>query len=75
MIGISRAIPAALRAKPVRMMRAGRSFPARLPTSIAKMNIVSDRGASESPACIASYSRRICRKIGSAIIAPPSVIC
>ena len=37
--------------------------------------MLSDSGASDSPACIALYSSVICRKIGSAIIAPPSVIC
>ena len=37
--------------------------------------MLSDSGASDSPACIALYSRVICKKSGSAIIAPPSVIC
>ena len=37
--------------------------------------MLSDSGASESPACSALYSRTICRKIGRAIIIPPSAIC
>ncbi len=37
--------------------------------------MLSESGASERPACIALYSSVICRKIGSAIIAPPKVIC
>ena len=37
--------------------------------------MLSDSGASDSPASIALYSSVICRKSGSAIIAPPSVIC
>ena len=42
---------------------------------IATKNMLSDSGASESPACSALYSRTICRKIGRAIIAPPRAIC
>ena len=37
--------------------------------------MLSDSGASARPACSALYSRTICRKIGRAIIAPPSAIC
>ena len=37
--------------------------------------MLSDSGASDRPACIALYSSTICRKIGSAIIVPPSAIC
>ena len=37
--------------------------------------MLSDSGASDSPASIALYSSTICRKIGSTIIAPPSAIC
>ena len=37
--------------------------------------MLSDSGASERPASIALYSSTICRKIGSAIIVPPSAIC
>ena len=37
--------------------------------------MLSDSGASESPASIALYSSTICRYIGSAIISPPSAIC
>ena len=37
--------------------------------------MLSDSGASERPAAIASYSSTICRKIGSVIMAAPSVIC
>ena len=37
-------------------------------------NMVSESGASDRPVCRASYSSLICRKIGSAIIAPPSVM-
>ena len=35
--------------------------------------MLSESGARVSPVCIALYSSVICRKIGSAIIAPPSV--
>ncbi len=37
--------------------------------------MLSDSGASDSPASMALYSSVICRKSGSAIIAPPRVIC
>ena len=37
--------------------------------------MLSESGASERPASIALYSSTICRKIGSAIISPPSAIC
>ena len=37
--------------------------------------MLSESGASDSPAWSALYSRTICRKIGSAIIAPPSATC
>ena len=37
--------------------------------------MLSDSGASDRPACMALYSSTICRKIGSAIIVPPSAIC
>ena len=56
-------------------MAAGRRFPARFPAARATANIVSDSGASESPASKALYSSTICRKIGSTIIVPPSAIC
>ena len=54
-----------------------RSSPARLASrrSSAIANMLSDSGASDSPACIALYSSTIWRKIGSAIIVPPSAIC
>ena len=38
-------------------------------------NMLSDSGAIDRPACIALYSKTICRKIGSAIIVPPRAIC
>ena len=37
-------------------------------------NIVNESGAIDRPVCRASYSSLTCRKIGSAIIAPPSVM-
>ena len=46
-----------------------------LPASSATPNMLSDSGASDRPACIASYSSTICRKIGSAMIRPPRAIC
>ncbi len=42
---------------------------------MATANMLSDKGASESPASIALYSSVICKKIGSTIMAPPRVIC
>jgi hypothetical protein len=57
------------------MMAAGRRLPARRPASRAAANIVKESGASERPACMASYSRVIWRKRGNAIMAPPRVIC
>ena len=74
-IGISNAMPAVLSANPVRISAAGRRFLALRPASMAMANMVSESGASDRPASSASYSSLICRKIGSAIIAPPSVIC
>ena len=68
-------MPSVLSAKPTRTMLLGRRFPAFRPASSATANMLSDSGARESPACIALYSSVICRKIGSAIIAPPRVIC
>ncbi len=50
-------------------------FPAFLPASNATTNMLSDSGASVRPAPIALYSSTICRKIGRAIISPPSAIC
>ena len=52
-------------------MSAARRFPALFPASNATANMLSDRGASDSPASIALYSSVICKKSGSAIIAPP----
>ena len=46
----------------------GRRWPARFPARRATANMLSDSGASDRPASIASYSRTICRKIGRAII-------
>ena len=43
------------------MSAAGRRFPARLPASSATPNMLSDSGASDSPASIALYSNTICR--------------
>ena len=53
----------------------GRRCPALFPASIATTNIVTESGAMDRPACSALYPSVICRKIGSAIIAPPSAIC
>ena len=36
--------------------------------------MVSESGASDRPVSMALYSNLICRKIGSAIIAPPRVM-
>ena len=60
---------------PSRMMVAGLRSPLRFPARIATANMLSDSGASDSPACSALYSRTIWKKIGSAIIAPPSATC
>ena len=57
------------------MMLLGRRSPARLAASIVIPNMLSDSGARERPVCMALYSSTICRKIGRAIIAPPSAIC
>ena len=57
------------------MMLLGRLPPARLPASNATANMLSDSGAIESPEPIAVYSSTIWRKIGRAIINPPSEIC
>ena len=67
--------PIASRTNPTWMTMAGRRLPERLPASSATANMLSDSGASDSPARIASYSSTICRKIGSAIIVPPRAIC
>ena len=74
-IGISTSIPIVSNANPTRMMLLGRRLPAFLPASMAMANMLSDSGASDRPACMALYSSTIWRKIGSAIIAPPSAIC
>ena len=74
-IAISPAMPTGRSAKPSRMMLLGRRAPAFLPASSATPNIVSESGAIDRPVCIALYSSTICRKIGIAIIAPPSAIC
>ena len=73
--GSATSTPTAASAKPARMMLLGRRSPARFPASSATANMLSDSGASDRPACIALYSSTICRKIGSAIIEPPSAIC
>ena len=57
------------------MIAAGRRSPAFLPATMAAANMVSDRGASDRPASRALYSSVIWRNSGSAIMAPPSVIC
>ena len=57
------------------MIVAGRRLPAFRPAIIAAANIVKDSGASDSPACMALYSRVIWRNSGRAIMAPPRVIC
>ena len=75
MTGMIVPIPTEVSAKPTRTMLAGRRFPDFLPASSATPNMLSDRGASDSPAFIASYSSVICKNSGSAIIAPPRVIC
>ncbi len=69
---ISANVASAARAKPAWMILLGRRRPARLPTINATKNIESDIGVSVTPAWNALYSRTICRKIGSAIIVPPS---
>ena len=74
-IGMRIAVPTASSTKPIRMMLAGRRPPARRPASNATANMLRDSGARDRPACSALYSRTICRKIGKAIIAPPSEIC
>ena len=51
----------------------GRRLPAFRPARIATPNMLSESGARVNPVSIALYSSVICRKIGSAIIAPPSV--
>ena len=70
-----RAMPSVARANPVRTMVLGRRLPAFRPASKATPNMLRERGASDSPASSALYSNVICRKIGSAIMAPPNVIC
>ena len=74
-MGSNAATPMVRRRNPARMMPAGRLFPARFPASSATANMLSDSGAIESPDPIALYSRTIWRKIGKAIIRPPSEIC
>ena len=69
------AIPTVVSAKPARTTLLERRFPDFLPAIMATANMLRDSGARESPACIALYSRVICKKIGSTIIAPPRVIC
>ena len=51
----------------------GRRPPALRPASSATANMLSESGARVNPVFIALYSSVIWRKIGSAIIAPPSV--
>ena len=68
------AMPSVLSANPARMIVAGRRPPDLRPARIATANMVSESGAIDRPVCRASYSSLICRKIGSAIIAPPSVM-
>ena len=74
-IGTRITMPASTSAKPARMILARAPVPARFPATSAVANIVSDSGARDRPACIALYSSTICKKIGSAIIVPPSAIC
>ena len=74
-IGIRIATPMVSRAKPMWMSLLGRRFPALFPGEQRDANMVSESGASESPASSALYSSTICRKSGSAIISPPSAIC
>ena len=73
--GMMIAIPRLARRKPARMIAAGRRSPALFPATSAAANMVSDSGASERPASRASYSRVIWKNSGSAIMAPPRVIC
>ena len=54
-------------------MLLGRRPPALRPASSATANMLSESGARVKPVFIALYSSVIWRKIGSAIIAPPSV--
>ena len=68
-------LPVDLGERPTPIKLAGRRFDALRAATSAVANIVRERGASERPACSALYSSAICRKIGSAIMAPPSVIC
>ena len=68
------AIPTVLSANPSRTMLLGRRPPAFRPASSATPNMLSESGARVKPVCIALYSSVIWRKIGSAIIAPPSVM-
>ena len=72
-IGMISAMPTVLSANPSRTMLLGRHLPAPRPASIATPNMLSESGARVNPVFMALYSRVICRKIGSAIIAPPSV--
>jgi hypothetical protein len=64
-------MPSDRSAKPARMMLLALRAPARRAARSATANMLSDSGASDSPAWSALYSRTIWRKIGSAIIAPP----
>ena len=73
--GMTSSSPTVVSANPAQTMVLARRLPAIRPASIATANMLSDSGARESPACIALYSRVICRKSGSTIIAPPRVIC
>ena len=67
------ASPTVHSANPIRMMLLGRWPPALRPARNATANMLSESGASVRPVFIALYSSVIWRKIGSAIIAPPSV--
>ena len=73
-IGMISARPRVLSANPVRMILAGRRLPDFRPARIATANMVNESGAIDKPVSSASYSSLICRKIGSAIIAPPRVM-
>ncbi len=73
--GMMSAIPRLDRKKPARMIAAGRRSPAFLPATSAAANMVSDSGASDSPACRALYSSVIWKNSGRAIMAPPRVTC
>ena len=73
--GMMIAIPTLDSRKPARMIAAGRRSPALLPASSAAANMVSDSGASDSPASSALYSSVIWKNSGSAIMAPPRVTC